>query len=121
MDENTLLLPIVVESSCDGNATNSSNGITTANGNGNGNMHNTNDKLNNNSCSSANNRIATANGNGATAAVVEQLALSKSDSADIMRIISERRRMDQRDNSGNEDSDYKELLLVKSPHSSTDG
>ncbi|XP_050328266.1 uncharacterized protein LOC126758195 isoform X4 [Bactrocera neohumeralis] len=121
MDENTLLLPIVVESSCDGNATNSSSGITTANGNGNGNMHNTNDKLNNNSCSGANNRIATANGNGATAAVVEQLALSKSDSADIMRIISERRRMDQRDNSGNEDSDYKELLLVKSPHSSTDG
>ncbi|XP_054086828.1 uncharacterized protein LOC105219445 [Zeugodacus cucurbitae] len=127
MDENTLLLPIVVEGSCDGNASNSSsNAITTAanGGNGNGNnMHNNNDKLNNNSCSGgANNRLAAAtNGNGATAGVVEQIALSKSDSADIMRIISERRRMDQRDNSGNEDSDYKELLLVKSPHSSTDG
>lgn len=46
--------------------------------------------------------------------------LSKSDSADILRIISERRRMDQRDQSGNEDSDYNELLLVKSPQSSTD-
>ncbi|XP_032588774.1 uncharacterized protein LOC6585509 isoform X5 [Drosophila mojavensis] len=46
--------------------------------------------------------------------------LSKSDSADIMRIISERRRMDQRDQCGNEDSDYNELLLVKSPQSSTD-
>lgn len=46
--------------------------------------------------------------------------LSKSDSADIMRIISERRRMDQRDPSGNEDSDYNELLLVKSPQSSMD-
>jgi len=35
---------------------------------------------------------------------------AKSDTADIMRIISERRRMDQRDQSGNEDSDYNELL-----------
>uniref|UniRef100_A0A1I8MW89 Ion transport domain-containing protein n=1 Tax=Musca domestica TaxID=7370 RepID=A0A1I8MW89_MUSDO len=47
--------------------------------------------------------------------------LSKSDSAEILRIISERRRVEQRDNSGNEDSDYNELLLVKSPQSSMDG
>ncbi|XP_073835164.1 ca[2+]-channel protein alpha[[1]] subunit T isoform X6 [Musca autumnalis] len=47
--------------------------------------------------------------------------LSKSDSAEILRIISERRRAEQRDNSGNEDSDYNELLLVKSPQSSMDG
>ncbi|KAL9871929.1 ca[2+]-channel protein alpha[[1]] subunit T isoform 1-T4 [Glossina fuscipes fuscipes] len=46
--------------------------------------------------------------------------LSKSDSAEILRIISERRFMDQRDNSGNEDSDYNELLLHKSPQSSMD-
>lgn len=46
--------------------------------------------------------------------------LSKSDSAEILRIISERRRMDKRDNSGNEDSDYNELLLVKSTQSSMD-
>ncbi|XP_017482708.1 PREDICTED: voltage-dependent T-type calcium channel subunit alpha-1H-like [Rhagoletis zephyria] len=115
MDENTLLLPVVVENNCDGTA--ASSGTTTAN-NGNGNVHSNNDQLNNNSTNGANN----GNVNGAAAAmVVEQIALSKSDSADIMRIISERRRMDQRDNSGNEDSDYKELLLVKSPHSSTDG
>ncbi|XP_055388606.1 uncharacterized protein LOC129617143 isoform X3 [Condylostylus longicornis] len=49
-----------------------------------------------------------------------QEGMSKSDSAEILRIISERRRMDQRDNSGNEDSDYNELLLVKSPYSSTE-
>ncbi|EDV92308.1 GH24843 [Drosophila grimshawi] len=48
------------------------------------------------------------------------VAINKSDTADIMRIISERRRMDQRDQCGNEDSDYNELLLVKSPQSSTD-
>ncbi|XP_055913400.1 uncharacterized protein LOC129947020 isoform X4 [Eupeodes corollae] len=46
--------------------------------------------------------------------------LSKSDSAEILRIISERRRMDKNDNSGNEDSDYNELLLVKTPMSSVD-
>ncbi|XP_033150434.1 voltage-dependent T-type calcium channel subunit alpha-1G isoform X5 [Drosophila busckii] len=46
--------------------------------------------------------------------------VAKSDSADILRIISERRRMDQRDQCGNEDSDYNELLLVKSPQSSTE-
>ncbi|XP_054728206.1 uncharacterized protein LOC129237458 [Anastrepha obliqua] len=117
MDENTLLLPVVVESSCDGN-----NSASTTTNNGNGNVH-SNDKLNNNSCNGANNANISGNGNGvvAVATVMDQLALSKSDSADIMRIISERRLMDQRDNSGNEDSDYKELLLVKSPHSSADG
>ncbi|XP_023037062.1 uncharacterized protein LOC6652900 isoform X1 [Drosophila willistoni] len=62
-------------------------------------------------------------------------ALTKSDSADILRIISERRRMDQRDQQqggdsggagGNDienedrDNDYNELLLVKSPQSSMD-
>ncbi|XP_037914604.1 voltage-dependent T-type calcium channel subunit alpha-1G isoform X4 [Hermetia illucens] len=47
-----------------------------------------------------------------------QESLSKSDSAEILRIISERRRMDKRDTCGNEDSDYNELLLVKSPQSS---
>jgi len=56
--------------------------------------------------------------------------VSKSDSSDILRIISERRRMDQReqrdpeqdqDNEAEDrDSDYKELLLVKSPQSSMD-
>lgn len=58
------------------------------------------------------------------------LGVSKSDSSDILRIISERRRMDQReqrepeqdqDNEAEDrDSDYKELLLVKSPQSSMD-
>lgn len=51
--------------------------------------------------------------------------LSKSDSSDILRIISERRRMDQREqqdleNAEDRDCDYKELLLVKSPQSSMD-
>nr|XP_032288883.1 uncharacterized protein LOC6633654 isoform X11 [Drosophila virilis] len=63
---------------------------------------------------------AHALGDGDDVNSVDCPAISKSDSADIMRIISERRRMDQRDQCGNEDSDYNELLLVKSPQSSTD-
>ncbi|XP_034490268.1 voltage-dependent T-type calcium channel subunit alpha-1G [Drosophila innubila] len=81
--------------------------------------------------------LPTASGSGSasgslhvSAATGDCPAPTKSDTADIMRIISERRRMDQRDQSGNEDSDYNEfgnedsdyneLLLVKSPQSSTD-
>ncbi|XP_041563972.1 voltage-dependent T-type calcium channel subunit alpha-1G isoform X4 [Drosophila elegans] len=63
------------------------------------------------------------------------VGVSKSDSSDILRIISERRRMDQREqrepdqdqdldqdheDREDRDSDYKELLLVKSPQSSMD-
>lgn len=93
MDESSLLLPVVMESGTDANTTNQME--------------------NNKSSVDANGRLT------ADIAIVE--GLSKSDSAEILRIISERRRMDQRDNSGNEDSDYNELLLVKSPQSSIDG
>ncbi|XP_037808576.1 voltage-dependent T-type calcium channel subunit alpha-1G isoform X5 [Lucilia sericata] len=92
MDESSLLLPVVMESGTDAN--------TTA-------------QNENKASNDANGRLS------ADIAIVE--GLSKSDSAEILRIISERRRMDQRDNSGNEDSDYNELLLVKSPQSSIDG
>ncbi|XP_033238120.1 voltage-dependent T-type calcium channel subunit alpha-1G isoform X3 [Drosophila pseudoobscura] len=62
----------------------------------------------------------------AASAVDSHLLPGKSDSADILRIISERRRMDQRDQRDprddveDRDSDYNELLLVKSPQSSMD-
>ncbi|XP_075158330.1 ca[2+]-channel protein alpha[[1]] subunit T [Haematobia irritans] len=97
MDESSLLLPVVMES-----------GTPTANSKQNGNKTS----------------MATTTTTGTTSdptdiAISE--GLSKSDSAEILRIISERRRADQRDNSGNEDSDYNELLLVKSPQSSMDG
>ncbi|XP_030381070.1 voltage-dependent T-type calcium channel subunit alpha-1G [Scaptodrosophila lebanonensis] len=94
MDESSLLLPVVLTS----NAGGSGSGSLTDEGG-----------------SSSGGAIATG-GVGMDCAGV-----NKSDSADIMRIISERRRMDQRDPCGNEDSDYNELLLVKSPQSSTDG
>ncbi|XP_065366192.1 voltage-dependent T-type calcium channel subunit alpha-1G isoform X2 [Calliphora vicina] len=92
MDESSLLLPVVMESGTDAN---------------------TNTQNENKANVDINGRLS------ADIPIVE--GLSKSDSAEILRIISERRRMDQRDNSGNEDSDYNELLLVKSPQSSIDG
>ncbi|XP_067636401.1 voltage-dependent T-type calcium channel subunit alpha-1G isoform X1 [Eurosta solidaginis] len=117
MDENTLLLPIVVESSCDVIAR--KNGGSTHASNGNGSGHN-NDKVKSNNVTMLSDNSASSSGNASIPMAGDQLGLSKSDSAEIMRIISERRLMDQRDNSGNEDSDYNDLLLVKSPYSSTD-
>ena len=96
MDESSLLLPVVMESRS------------------NTNIANPNETIINNNADTNGGRIPSAD-----TQIVE--GLSKSDSAEILRIISERRRMDQRDNSGNEDSDYNELLLVKSPQSSIDG
>ncbi|XP_034671028.1 uncharacterized protein LOC117902498 isoform X5 [Drosophila subobscura] len=71
--------------------------------------------------------VAAALESVAAASAVDSPVLAvKSDSADILRIISERRRMDQhdqrdpRDDAEDRDSDYNELLLVKSPQSSMD-
>lgn len=74
--------------------------------------------------SSASLDIPDSMGSGSSSGKPQPLDVPKSDSADILRIISERRRMDQREQQDTEtedrDSDYKELLLVKSPQSSMD-
>ncbi|XP_062137719.1 uncharacterized protein LOC133847019 isoform X11 [Drosophila sulfurigaster albostrigata] len=111
MDENSLLLPAAVATlppqssggSASASASGSASASASASGSGSGSLN------------------VSGNSNSASVGPVSDApALSKSDSADILRIISERRRMDQRDQCGNEDSDYNELLLVKSPQSSTD-